>query len=402
MAKFCSECGSPLDLNTGLCPNCNMAESHEYNQQMPAAQIEMSGQNQMNQTQTPIQNAQVPTQNAQVPTQNAQVPTQNAQIPTQGVQAPIPTQVAEDNIIEETTPVIEAAPVEGVVPEPIVKKKSGFKVAVTVILSVFLFSTIFLCTMIFGARSAVKEKNVEKILNSIDIFDAFDFADVEVEDDLAEFYDYMYSLGYYMDDEKTEAFVEESTGKEFAAQKTSEFFEDLYEGKNAKLTVTRDEIISLINDNEELVEEEIGYMDDYDKYRVADWFTKGEEERDYITARGLEDKEPELYNMAYYGTSYVTLIILILIALILILIMCFNNLRQALLGMGTVFAVCGGSIVLMWIITACAPRLIGKLIGDAFVGAVIGGAVSMVGILGLIFVVISVTAFVVRRLITEK
>ncbi len=126
------------------------------------------------------------------------------------------------------------------------------------ILGIFVFSLLLAAVVTGGVKMATSESG----LNGL--FDKKDFFENELEDDDS-FMDFLYEemLSYEkgkveLSREEFAKFFEESTFKEFAAEKISLLLKDVYNGTD-KFYVSRSEARRLIRENDELLEDRYGW-----------------------------------------------------------------------------------------------------------------------------------------------
>ncbi len=368
MANFCGKCGTGLDTATGLCPNCDR-------EQLDA-----------------------------MVTQNVAPNTSNfclycgSSIDKQTGLCPNPNCSSNNNGADAY---IASAPQETVESKPKKSKPTALTTVITILLSICLFITSFFAIVIFDVRNAVKEDNVEKLLDNIQATDLLDSTKSATNSDLDRFYNNMSSKhGIEMADHQLNNFVNRSTVKEFIADKIGDFCEDFFEDE-AELKITKREVVNLLQRNSTVIKDEFGvYLMDSELQEIADWIFN-EDELVIIDTATLKNSTPALYYILTIGFSYVTMAVFIILSALIIFFMIKNSFSQAVCGVGIDFIIFGGLTGLVAMLAAWITPLWETICADSFIGMIIGNFMAVNALISVILLVLGIAMLVIRGLIIK-
>lgn len=303
------------------------------------------------------------------------------------------------------------------------KKKSPVRTnLIVVILSICLFITSALAVTIYEARQLSSAEKAEKLLDNIQVLDLFENLSESNRVDLDRFYSYLNEdFGIDITDKKLNNFVNNSTVKHFVANKLSKFIEYLFEG-DANLTITKQEVIVLLQENSDAIYTEFGKklvsdnLEDLtnshfdiedllnirnDFLDIADWIFDDADYIEIINSDDIENDFSALYYLIHIGFSYYIMAFFVLLSAVIIFFMIRKGLTKALYSIGivsTVFSVSTGIIAL---ISSWIPSLWNAICGGSIAGIIIGDILFANIVLNEILFVLGIVLLIVRKLIVK-
>ena len=335
MAKFCGKCGSPLEAEFGLCPNCDRdkLESMQIKKNTPNF-CTICG----------------------------------AQINKETGECPVCTDLQENEQVEavEKKENADASP----------KGKRFKTVFITVLASILLFLYSVLSIFIFCVRSVTTSEGAEEMLSAVNFSDLMDMVyEIPADGYSSSFYsfrDFLYdTAGVWITQQQFDSFVDNSTVKRFVARKIAEYANGIYTG-SCYFSLNREDVYELLQDNNDVFYDEFGVSISNDMLNeIADWIIDDEALAE-CSLSAFYDDNPVLFNMLRFGFSYITLAVLLLLCLLWIFILFRNNLSQGALGAGIVFATMGSLLTVSTLMTVWFPSLLNALCGNELVGWIIG------------------------------
>ncbi len=354
MANFCGKCGTALDNATGFCPNC---DREKFN-------VVTNTSNFCSKCGSTIDK------------QTGLCPNCD-NFGTDSYQESVP----KTETLKEQKP----------------KKSKAVTTLITVILSICLFLTSAFAITIYSVRNAVKEDNAEKLFENVNVLVL-----LENSNDLERFYTHMSSLhNIQLTDQKLERFIDKSTIKPYVAEKISDFAEDFFEDY-AELKFSKREIANLLQRNSSVINDEFGvYLMDYEIESIAEWII-GEDEVVVINISDFKSDNSALYFVISIAISYITMAIFIVLSALIIFFMIRNNLSQAVCGISINLIVFGGLTSIISLLAALITPLWQTICGDSIIGMVIGNIISVNALLGIIFLILGVSALVIRKLVIKN
>ncbi len=271
-----------------------------------------------------------------------------------------------------------------------------------------LFITTLLAVLILDVRNTADEDNIEALLDNIAATEVIDQSGVVERDDLNDFYDWLYSkFDLNVNDSKLDRFVEKSTVKNYIADITAEFLEDLFDGDSAELTVEKSDVIRLIEKNNRVIDKVFGNsVYGEDKYKLADGIFAADENF-ILSSKSIEKESPVLYYGIVCAVSYVSMGLFMALSLLIIFFMFKKNVPQAMLYVGVDFSIIGGVGVLIAILAGWISGLWkGGICNGSFIGVMTGNffavnALSSIIILA-IGVLLIVLLIVLRKLLKKS
>ena len=367
MANFCGKCGTGLDKETGLCPNCDREQLNA----MATQNVVASASNFC-----PHCGSTMDKQTGQCSNPNCSNGATNAFVGT-----------------------VSQSSVEN---KPKKNKSKAWTTFVTSFLSVCLFITLFLAIVIFDVRNIVQEDNIEILLDNIQTTDLLSSTQAATDGDLERFYSTLSSkYGIEMEDEQLDDFIDDSTIKEFVADKISEFCGDYFKDE-AELKITKKEVVNLIESNSGIIEDEFGvYLMDSEIEEIADWIM-GRDERTMVivSSTTLKDSAPALYYTSTIAFSYITMAVFIVLSALIIFLMIRNSFSQAVCGIGVDFIVLGCLFGLIAILMTCITYF-STTYADLLVGMFVGNFMVVYALISVILLVLGVIMLVIRRLVIK-
>ena len=357
MANFCSKCGKPIDVNTGMCPNCNPIQEPIYDE----------------------------------------------------------IKIEELQIEEPKTELLTAwMPEEQVVAQPEVsaegkkKKGKGLTVFLTILFSVLFFITSIVAISVFTVRNTVKEENIEKVFSDLDVDDVLDAfsdttgEDVSFDDEAAMISEHMYREEIAAEDFET--FLEDSTIMDFVAEKLVQYVEDIRENDD-DFSLDEKDIEKFLNENEDEFEEATGYDFSSEEIEAMAYRMMDFEAVQKIYPEEIKNSSPAIYYVLQIFMSFITLIVAAVLSVLLIVALLKNNVSQGFVGMGVVLTIQGGLLTLIALVGVIIPSVMGSITNE-LVGLV-GSKLLSVNLLffGAILAVgvfILVVRMLVRKVIAKK
>ena len=296
------------------------------------------------------------------------------------------------------------------------KKKSPVLVnLIVVILSICFFITSAMAVAIYEVRQLSSADKAEKLLDNVQILDLFENLSESNRVDLDRFNSYLNEdFGIDITDKKLNNFVNNSTVKNFAANKISKFIEDLFNG-DANLTITKQEVIALLQENADAIYAEFGkrldsdYLENYTGYNfdiedllnmrndfldIADWIFDDSDYIEVITSDDIENDFSALYYLMKIGLSYYTMVFFILLSAIIIFFMIRKGLTKALCGIGIVFVTLSVSTGIIALISSWIPSLLNGSIEGIIIGDILFENILLNGIL----LALGIALLIVRKL----
>ena len=366
MANFCGKCGTGLDTATGLCPNCDREQLNA-----------------------------MATENVVTSTSNF-CPYCGSTINQQTGMCPNPNCSNGG-----TDAFVASVPQDTVESKPKKNKPTALTTIITILLSICLFITSLFAIVIYDVRNAVKDDNVESLLDNIQATDLLDNTKFATNNDLDRFYNNMSSkYGIEMADHQLNNFIDRSTVKEFIADKVADFCEDFFDD-DAELKITKREVVNLLQRNSSVIKDEFGvYLMDSEIQEIADWIFN-EDELVIISSTTLKDSSPALYYILTIGFSYVTMAVFIILSALIIFFMIKNSLSQAACGIGIDFIIWGGLSGLVAMLAAWITPLWETICGDSFIGMIAGNFMAVNALISVILLVLGVALLVTRGLIIK-
>ena len=282
-----------------------------------------------------------------------------------------------------------------------INKSSASKIIITVLLSICLFITSLTATLIFDVRYSLKPNNARYLLNNINVAELFSYAELSSENDLEDFYKYM-SENYdvEMTDRGLNSFVNDSTVKDFLAEKVSYFYEDIIDG-DAEIKITKNEVSELIENNLEEFENEFDVqLSPYDAEQIAIWIF-GTETSFLVDSTAILQETPAIYYIFTIGFSYVTMLAFIILSIVIIFFIIRNNYLRAFYAIAIVYISLGGLLSLIAMLSAWIPPLWKIICADSFVGIVVGNIFSQNALLSILLLVFGIAVLLSRSLLIK-
>lgn len=359
--NFCGKCGAPLDSTLGLCPLCDREKINEATKNAPKFCPLCGG---LIDSSTGLCNNCNPNSNTVENTYQLQ-----------------------PELFGDT----KAEP----------KKNKAVTIIITILLSICLFCSLLIAFFTFGLRNSFNGGNTERLLSNVNLFAVFDNSEIVKEGEKSAFF-YLLKEHYSIDfsDSKFNEFLEESTIKDFLADKLTVFSEDFFSG-GAVLSFTKDEVVDLIAENSELLEEEANKTlrnSDYEK--IAYWLFKGEE-FEILNTEVFKYQAPFLYYLIIILLSYASIVFFLVLCLFLIGVMFKKDYLQAFCGIGIVFIIIGAATSLMAVIAMWMPPIWSAICGGSFIGMLLGNFFVVNGYLSLILLSLGIILLVVRSIILK-
>ena len=388
MANFCAICGTPLDETYGLCPNCDYEQLY--------GNTDYSGY-------CSICGAELDAATGLCPycsdyNHTAQQPYVQEQYAQQYPQEQYAQQYPQGQYIQQ--PYVED-------PQPPKEINEGgeskaLTVLVTVLLSISLFITSLFAITIYSFRNAVKEDKADILFNNIEISKTLKESDLIRDDALDEFYDYL-SDRYYIDMSNSDLddLLNRADIQSFASEKVSGFFEDFYSGEDAEISITKKEVIRLLEKNRRYIRTEYDVnLTDSELEKIADWIFK-EKELVLMESENLKYDSPAFYYLLNVGFSYVLMGVFILLSLLIIFCMVRNSLSQAACGVGVILIVFGSFFSIIALLAGVLCPIWQAICNGSVVGIVLGNILASNALFSILLLLSGVAILVLRALILK-
>lgn len=403
MAKFCGKCGTRLEEELGLCPNCDQKEIDRI-KSIPSFCV-VCGSPMDKQTGTCpncSKEATVEAPNQQPPSvwepEVVWQPEPVEQYETVQQSAPVQQYQSE----QQYEPIVESAPRHKK------NRNSALETVITVLLSIALFLTSFAAVTIFSVRQTATEESINEILDHVDWSDLMEelyaFDTVTQQTVTIDTYVCNYLQAYAnisVTERQLESFLEESDIGSFLAEKIAMYANNIF-SDDERFRLTQREIVSLLEDDYDVMYEELGVFISTDVLeQLVASFVNGDF-LEQVSVDTLKEEIPELYYVLNIGLSYITLTILIVLGLLFIFIMCRNNLSQALCGVGVIFVVLGALFSIPTIIAAWLPDVWENIFGGSVIGAIVGQALSLHLLFFGILLVVGILVLVGRSIVRKR
>lgn len=382
MAKFCGKCGTNLDAELGLCPNCDQAEIERI-RSIPNFCIICGGQ-------MDKQTGLCPNCSNESDDEQLQPDAYTVCGSEVAKQAGVcPDYYNNDDAVE-----LDRAdePVENTAPR---KRNTVVDGMITLLLSVCVFLMAFVALTIFCVRQSSTEQGLEKILNNVQ-GSAFLNETVRVyspeQNDWIGSYDYFCSYlkekaNVTVTEQQIDSFVEKSTVKKFLVEKISMYADDLY-GDSVEFSLTAQEVLTLLKENAEIINSEFGTsIPEKTLAEIANLLVD-EEVIKQMGVTELKHSMPESYYALRIGLSYFTMGTLLFFCAFCIFIMFNNNFSQAVFGVGIVFVALGAAMGVPAGVAIWSPSTWEMAFGGSTIGLLLGEMLSVnIGLFGVLFAI---------------
>ncbi len=280
-------------------------------------------------------------------------------------------------------------------------KPKSLTTLITILLSISLFLTLLFSMVIFDVRNAVKDDNVEKLLDNVQATDLLAGTESATNAELRRFYTRMkIRHDVEMTDQQLDNFVNRSTVKEFIADEIADFTEDFFEG-DAKLKITKRQVVNLLRENSRVIEDELDvYLTNDELQEIANWIFDGDE-LVIIDTSNLKEDAPAVYYILTIGLSYMTMTVFLILSALIIFFMIKNSFSQAVCGIGIDFIVFGGLTGLVAMLAAWISPLWELICADSFIGIIIGNFMAVNALISVLLLVLGVAMLIIRRFLIK-
>lgn len=292
--------------------------------------------------------------------------------------------------------------------KPIKNKKAitGPSKLVSVLGAVCLFITVLCALTICIVRGVLTEEATRNLLNNITLTDAMSAAGLQSNADNQKLIRFMEKeFDVKITEKEINQFVDDSTIKDFIAEKLGAFFTGYFEGKS-EIVITRADVVKLLNDNRRLINKEFDTnLSESDLDKLANWVIGSEEEAaamTLLTSDAVKESYPGVYVVTTVALSYVTMWVLVAFSLAVIALLLWNSPTQSMLVSGIVFTALGGLSFAAAAIAAWFHGLWATVVGGSVVGILIGNVLTAGLIPGGILLVLGVLSLVGRGLILKS
>ena len=275
---------------------------------------------------------------------------------------------------------------------------------VAIVFSSFLLVFMILLTVVIGSVRTLKESDtIEEVLDRMDLVELIDenFR-IQVKErgamSIQAFLDYYYrDQNIDMTTKKFSRFVEESTIKEFFAEKCEEYIEEILDDES-EFSFTQQEFVNLIDENisefEKIFDVYVSY-NTYELYEHFDEVTSGTGKVKNFSTYDFKDNNPVLYYSVKVIFSSVTWIVLIVVCLMLAATIILAGRNKGLSAIAIVSIIIGSIMVL----ALPVAYLLHMIFDSGIATAIILTALSNGFLLYAGMIVFGILVFVVRKLI---
>ncbi len=409
MARFCIQCGSPTDPETGFCPNCDAAKAEQA--QAPSKFCTACGSTKNEEGQCPNCDA-VKEEPIQAPSKFCTVcgsPKNEAGVcPNCSKNTAAPE--ASEKPKKAKAKKAEKAPKPPKAPKA--KKSSGKKpvgvtVFLTVLLSIFLFILLLASSAVFTVRYITLPQNIEKIIDTVDIEDAINEL-VTFKDSKGKKIDFAEYIAAYAKNEldvkikesKVDDLLKTPLVTSFISEQADKYIDALLSGGNA--AIERDDVEDFLKDNGELINKKLGIeLEDEDFEAIAEKIITDKTEKQ-LQLSNIKKEMKDLsfiFISAQIGFSYITLASLILLSALLIFLMFLNKPSQAVLSMGIIFIIIGFIYGAGGLVSMLIPEILEAIIIFEFIENIISFVTSFILILAAILFGSGVVLLIIRAIV---
>ena len=409
MARFCIQCGSPTDPETGLCPNCDAAKAEQA--QAPSKFCTACGAPKNEAGQCPNCDA-VKEEPIPAPSKFCTVcgspKNESGVCPNCSKNTAEP--VASEKPKKANAKKAEKAPKPPKAPK--VKKSSGKKpggvtVFLTVLLSIFLFVLVLASSVIFTVRYITLPQNIEKIVDTVDIEDTINEL-VTFKDSKGKKINFAEYISAYAKNEldvkikesKVDDLLKTPLITDFITEQIVKYVDALLTGGNA--AIERDDVEDFLKDNGELINKKLGIeLEDEDLEAIAAKIITDKIENQFKLSsikKGMKDLS-FVFIVAQIGLSYITLAALVLLSALIIFLMFLNKPSQAVLSMGIIFIIIGFIYGAGGLVSMLIPDILDAIIIVQFIENIISFVTSFILIFAAILFGSGVVLLIIRAIV---
>ncbi len=454
MAKFCEMCGTPLDPETGICPNCGNTANAKVNQDADAPNVI---------PETPNEAGSGPSNDIAADDVDKTVSLWNRDpvsvgfcdvcgCPLDPATGKCPNCSAEKPLNAESSSPLAApaAPAVSGAPEkekkakkakkekaprtPGKKKKKNPGITVLVVFLFILFIAFSLvCLSLFIVRNTLTGDNVEKAVKEVSFKDITSSLDSSTNKQIDKFAtnisDSLKNNNYpnaewLTINRKTLGDVyNKSTLKKLIIKKAKDFVDDFFNEDSASVRLTRDEIVSFLenNNNRDIIREKTGvdvyqyleYPDEYGNRHtigVRDKLTDlilGKEKDKYVLfdSDSLSGDGETAYKAVKFVLSWVAIVLLAVICAVLAVLMFILRPSLSAMCIGIYFILLGLPLTVAGL-GAMFPDLISGIVGNDLIGIGVSVVLKANLLVGLILLVVGILLIVgrcvIRSIIRKK
>ncbi len=379
--NFCTICGGKVDKETGVCPGCGHKFGHTASTATAAVKPE-----------TPATPA--------AETKDDHV--QNSEPAPQAISEPAPQPVpqpAPRPAPVSPQPAVKAAPPKAA-PKPEKpkrqKKHRVGSVVITIVLCIFLFISTFAGIMLYSARSmATDEEKIEMLMDTVTVSE---FLDLMGDAYKQAFYDALRDFvkektGATLTPRKLDELAERSTIKGEISKQLAVYVSDIVEDES-KFNLNRKSITNLLKKNRSAVEKVLeAEVSDEVLETIAKWLVD-DAVMDTISPRAIKENQPLIYYAIHIGLSWLGIIVfLLLMALFVFLLFC-NSPSQAGISSGLVFTIVGGITTAVSVATMFAPSLTMSIINNNLITSAVNVFFSSNILVYVVILAIGIAALV--------
>ena len=277
------------------------------------------------------------------------------------------------------------------------KKFKTVSKAVTVLLSILLFFTTTFSLVIYDTRNAMKVENLEKLMEDVPFTELLVELGVTTQDECDDFYNDVGVLyGVEMDDDSMNSFIDNSNIKSYFANELADFCSDFFNGRSAKIVLTKSDVLKLFKENQREFRKEFGlYATIGLMTEIVEYMLDGENRVVILDSEDLEDEYPTACSLARVGLSYAVMVGLIILSVAIIAIRSIRKLSHGACGTGTAFVILG---LLALAVTFVAP----VLIGSSSIATLVGNFMMLNIIPTVILLVLGVALLIVGGILKKR
>ena len=454
MARFCTHCGSALNLETGLCPRCVSDE--------PTIRIDAPAQQNADATVRvhPVPTAAPVQEDADATMRVNPAPAQEADATTRVNRAPAPPQPASPPPATPYTQVCSEEPAymrPPVEPAP-KKKKSVGSVIASVFLSIALFVFLLVVTVQISVRNYTSESVLKDTFNKLEFSDVMDTLvkmDNEAEEKGGDLIRQTETVEIYSDDgklihtekktvtdvdydqtfygniintinkiegvqyynintRKLEDVFNESTIMDYAAGLVSVYISDVLDNNKEFEISERDIRDDFLAENVDVIEDvfDIKLSSSTGNGRVSERALLNgvadailPDDLDAVEdfyPKNLRKEEPTLFSVISLCFNWFVIIGLVLLVGLVIFLMIKNDLSQAAMGGGIVCLIVGGLFTLPGLLALIAPGIWESILGNILFGTLVNSFFTSNLLLFVIILVVGVASLVTRSIVRKR
>jgi len=391
VARFCDKCGNEYDIETGLCPNC---DREKFTSALQNEKMNYNYNSQNNQRVTPAVGF-CNKCGSRIDVNTGLCPNCTRENNTTDPYTYYGFAPQNKNSNNKNNGMANSKPMN---------RNSGGTTVLSVFLSICLVLNLLFAVVLYDLRSMTDKKGFEELFSDVKTTDFIYDSGFASEEDIEEFYE---ELGENFDseieDKEFDKFIDKSTVKEFMADKFADFFEDFFNGEDAELVIKKNEVVTLLKQNSDEFEEELGTELTNDKINdFADWFCGDKGQLVVVNTEMIKEDLPGVHFLLSIGLSYITIAVFVILSLLCIALLLRNSLWQGMLGIGISFMVFAYITGFIGLFAGYIPYLWSLMTSFApFAGGLVGILMTESLLISFVLFVLGIALIVSRKFLRK-